>query len=164
MTQRNGLSMRWAALALLLAALAACGRGPEVPREGATFEPAIASAGGVTVRASVLPTSRLSERVARQYGIARSDATVLLLVSARRGSGAGETSVPARVVARVADLQGRSRALTLRELRVGDGADALLDYVGTVEVDAPETLVFDLEVVPQGAPAQRLQFTRDFFP
>lgn len=151
---------------LLLAALAAallagCGNDPP-PRAVPASVPQSANlqVGDLTVRASAVQTSALGPAVASEYGIERGDETVLLLVALRRGDDGQEVSVPARVEATVTDLRGQRHALELRELRSGE----LLDYVGTVQVSLPDTLRFELRIVPEGGRVSNMQFTREFHP
>lgn len=155
--------MRTALLALTLLLAAGCGGEPPAatPAEGAPPpQEAVARVGDTTVRATALQTSQLGEAVAREYGLARDDGRVLLLVAVRRGAEGQETSVPARVTARVTDLRGRQQPVEMRELRSGD----LLDYVGTTGVSPPDTLRFDIDVVAEDGTRADLQFTREFFP
>lgn len=113
----------------------------------------------LVVRASVLPTQTLGEAVATQYGIERDASTLMLLVGVRRGSDAQETALPARVTATAADLLGKRQDIAMREVRSG----AFVDYVGTAEVIAPDTLRFDIVATPEGGAPMTLQFNRDFF-
>ncbi|GAB2523135.1 DUF4426 domain-containing protein [Lysobacter humi (ex Lee et al. 2017)] len=149
--------MRSALLLACLLTLAACGGGAPRPAEPMPQSQQEASVriGDVTARASVIETTALDEAVARGYGIARSDRTALLLVALRRGEN-GDVSVPARVTATATDLRGNAQPVTLRELRSGD----LLDYVGTVAIDPPDTLRFDVRVVVDGA-ASTMRFSRE---
>ena len=163
------MQIRTALLALAIAALAACGGTPPQPvpaGAGASTQEAIAQVGDVTIRASVLQTSTLNEGVARQYGIERSDNLAMLLVSVRRGPEGQETSLPAQVLAKSSDLRGRAQVVEMRELRSGgpDPATALLDYIGTVEIDAPDTLRFDVRVTREDGSTSSMQFTREFHP
>ena len=116
--------------------------------------------GDTTVRASVVQTSALNEAIARQYGIERGDDIVMLLVGLREGPDAEETSVPASVTAGVTNLRGQKQVVEMRELRSGD----LVDYVGTLQVSPPDTLVFELTIELEGGPASTMRFTREFFP
>ncbi|MCM2335645.1 MAG: DUF4426 domain-containing protein [Pseudomonas sp.] len=157
--------MRLAATAVLIACAAAstgCGREPSAmtPAPAAAPQEATVRAGDITVRASTIQTSMLGDAVARQYGIARGDSTVLLLVAVRKGAEADETSVPATITATATDLRGRQQSVPMKELRSGD----LLDYTGLVDVGAPETVRFELSVVPDGGTPIAVRFTRDFFP
>lgn len=148
--------------ALLPLALVACGGGgaPSPSSGGSETQETISRIGDVTIRATAVPTTTLSEQVATQYGITRADNTVMLLVGVRQGSDAQEVALPARITATVTDLRGRRQDIAMRELRSGE----LLDYVGAVEVSPPETLRFDLTIVRDGGASSTMQFTRDFYP
>ena len=141
--------------------LAACGSpSPPEGHASATMEEAVARAGDVTIRASVVPTASLNPAVARQYGIEPDGGSVLLLVGVRRGPDMQQASLPARVTATATDLRGMRTAITMREIRSGD----FIDYAGTVRLTPPETLRFDLEVeLAAGAPSS-LSFSRDVYP
>lgn len=149
--------------------LTACGdsaRTPVAPAPAAQEE-AVSRIGDVTIRAVALPTSALGAEVARRYGIARDARTVMLLVGVRQGSTAEETSLPATITATVTDLSGQRQEIALRELRSNDpsaAGQALLDYVGTAEVNPPDTLRFDVTIVPEGGARSTMQFSREFFP
>ncbi|GAB3728752.1 hypothetical protein GCM10028862_06500 [Luteimonas pelagia] len=153
--------------ALLLAAIAtlsACGGERPEPARPVDAAPAQASVrvGDVTLRANVVETGTLGEEVARRYGIERRPGVALLFVGVRRGDGAGEQALPARVSATVTDLRGNTRPVALRELRSGEGDAALVDYAGTVEYAPPETLRFDIEADWGAARRGELQLQRDF--
>ncbi|WP_396615650.1 DUF4426 domain-containing protein [Lysobacter soli] len=159
------------AVSLLSIALTACGgsappASPSAPASALASQEAVSRIGDVTIRASAIPTSTLSEPVARQYGIARNDDTVMLLIGVRQGEGAQETALPARIVATASDLRGRKHVIDMRELRSGDpgSPQALLDYVGTVEVSPPDTLRFDVQIVRENGATSQMQFSRDFYP
>src|SRR5690606_16318367 len=95
----------WATAAFFL--LAACGSpSPPEGHAGATMEEAVARAGDVTIRASVVPTASLNPAVARQYGIEPDGGSVLLLVGVRRGPDMQQASLAARVTATATDLRG----------------------------------------------------------
>ncbi len=163
------MHLRPALLTLVLGVLAACGGAPPQPAPasaGTATQEAIARVGDVTIRASVLQTSTLNEAVARQYGIERSDNLAMLLVSVRRGPEGQETSMPAQVLVKSSDLRGRAQVIEMRELRSGgeDPATALLDYVGTIEIEPPDTLRFDVRVTREDGATSSMQFTREFHP
>lgn len=153
-------------IAVFVFALAAsgCGGGaPPAPVAGAgsaSTQEAVARAGDATIRASVVPTSTLDASVARQYGIERSDRTALLLVGVRSGAEGAEVSVPARVEVKASNLGGQAELVDMRELRSGD----LLDYVGVVTIEPPDTIRFDVRVTRDGGPSATMQFTREFYP
>ncbi|MDI9240649.1 DUF4426 domain-containing protein [Lysobacter sp. LF1] len=149
---------------LLTAGLSACGgSAPPPPASSGTSNTAaeaVSRIGDVTIRANAMPTASLGAQVAAQYGIARDDSTVMLLVGVRQGSDAQETALPAQVTATATDLRGRRHEIAMRELRSGD----LLDYVGTVDVSPPETLRFEVTIVREGGATSTMQFSRDFYP
>ena len=146
---------------LAVAVTTACSGSPPPPRAaGGATQSATARSGDVTIRASAVPTSTLGAAVASEYGIQRGDDTVLLLVALRKGAEGQEVSIPAQVRVTVTDLSGQRQDLPMRELRSGD----LLDYIGTVDVSAPDTLRFDLQIVREGGEVSSMQFTREFHP
>ena len=155
--------MRTAPTASLVLALilAAC-EGPSPPEghASATMEEAVASAGDVSIRASVVPTASLNAAVAGQYGIAPDRRSVMLLVGLREGEGMRATALPARITASATDLRGARTAIDMREIRSG----GFIDYVGTVRITAPETLRFELAIEHAAGAPSSLTFSRDFYP
>ena len=154
---------RAASFSLCMLALVACAPSASPPAStvsssGDASQEAVARAGDVTVRASAVPTLSLSPEIATRYGIERNEDSVLLLVMVRRGT--EESAVGARIQATATDLRGRPRPIEMRELRMGE----LLDYVGVVEADLPDTLRFDVQVTRNDGGTSNLQFTRDFRP
>ena len=150
-----------------LLALAGCGGdAPKPARIIETPQDAVSRHGDVTVRANVVRTDLLNETMARGYGIARDENTLLLMVSVRRGPDGQDVAIPAKIDASVTDLQGRRRSLALRELRTevpgASPAQALIDYIGATDVSAPDTLRFDLSIEREGGARTTMQFTREF--
>lgn len=131
-----------------------------------TPQEAITRIGDITIRANVLRTSNLNQAVARGYNIQRSDKTLMLLVSVRQGPDGQDIALPATVQTSVANLSGQRREIAMRELRTGDPGSgpgqALVDYVGTVDIAPPDTLSFDLKIVREGGATSLMQFSRDF--
>jgi hypothetical protein len=125
------------------------------------MQEAVARSGDVTVRASVMPTAMLDAQIAARYGITRSDTTAMLLVSLRRGPEGQEASLPAQVLVKASDLRGRAQLVEMRELRSEGG---LLDYVGTLEIDPPDTIRFDVQATRENGAVSTMQFTREFHP
>jgi hypothetical protein len=161
---RPGLLRRHLGFALLPILAVACG-GPQpaAPKAAGSTQASgesMVQVGDASVRASVVQTSMLPESVARQYGIARSATSVLLLVAVRRGPEATATAVPARVTATVTDLRGSRQPVVMRELRTG----GLVDYIGTVETTLPDTLRFDLAIAVDGSGQATMKFEREFYP
>src|SRR3546814_3246103 len=89
----------------------------------------------------------------------------MLLVGERRYGDAGETALPARVTAVASDLLGKRQQLEMREVRSGDPGSGpgqgFIDYVGTARVIAPDTLHFDVRVVPEGGTARSEEHTSE---
>lgn len=158
---------------LLLAALATvgCSREPTARVADAAApgsQEATLTVGDVTIRASAIQTSTLSEPVAAQYGISRDAGTVMLLVAVRQGPEGQEMALPAKVTATATDLRGQQQTLEMRELRSGAPGSPpeqqLLDYVGTVRAQVPDTLRFNVQVAREGSAPASLQFAREFYP
>lgn len=156
-------------LALLVLSMLASGacRGPDAPprpappgNAPAASAEAVTRIGDVSIHASAVQTSILDPSVARAYGINRDERRVLLLVAVRQGPDAEAVALPARVAATVTDLRGRRQDVAMRELRSGE----LLDYLGTIEIDLPETLRFEVTVTRAGGATSTLQLTREFHP
>lgn len=157
--------------AVLCAALLLSACGDDAPKQARRIDApqeAIARVGDVTIRANVMRTANLNEAVARGYGIQRSGNTLMLLVSVRQGPDGQDIALPATVQASVSDLHGQRRDIRMRELRTGDpGAgtgQALIDYVGIVDVSPPDTLSFDLKIAREGVAPASMQFNREFTP
>jgi hypothetical protein len=161
---------RVALTASLLLALAGCGGGQPAPPVSATTasQEAISRIGDVTIRATALPTATLAPEVASQYGIARDERSVMLVIGVRQGPEGQEVALPATITATATNLGGQRQPIALRELRSGDpstgSGQVLLDYVGTVETSLPDTLRFDVTIVREGGATSTMQFSREFYP
>ena len=150
---------RIAAITLLGFALAGCG-GADKPRPARILDAPLNAetrSGDVAVHAEVVRTAHLNPAMAQRYGIARSDDGTMLIVSVRKGPEGRETSPPATVTARYTDLQGQSHNVALHAADTGN----LVDQIGTFDIAAPDTLRFDVVVVPEGAAPMHLQFVRE---
>lgn len=161
---RRAMHLAVAMAFMSMLALGACGGSntppPAKPAASATSSEAVTRIGDVSIHASVVQTSTLAESVARAYGITRHENRVLLLVAVRQGPDAEAIALPAQIVATVTDLRGRRQDIAMRELRSGE----LLDYVGTVEIELPDTLRFDITVTRNGGATSTMQFDREFHP
>ena len=144
-------------------ALAACTGPATPPAAPSASQPQAAEAeakvDGATVHVTAVQTSQLPEQVAREYGIERSPRTILLLVNLRD---LGDGPAPS-VSASVTDLQARSTAVPLREVRILPADAGTTDYIGTVNATLPDTLRFTVRAVRDRATAT-LQLSRDFYP
>jgi Domain of unknown function (DUF4426) len=144
---------------LLCLLLAACADdAPKPAKRMDTPQEAVIRDGDATVRANVVLTGLLDERMTREYGIPRDDHTVLLMVSVRRGPEGFDVSLPAAITASATDLRGQARQIAMREMRVGE----LTDYIGITDVSPPDTLRFDVRIVREGSAASTMTFSRDF--
>lgn len=147
-----------AATAAAILGLVACTGGSDPKPAQPAPPPAELRVGDLHIIASVVDTTTLPEQVTRQYGITRAEDVYLLLVAVRRGAEGNETSVPARVDARVRTLNGNVLPIAMRETTT---AERFIDNIGTFEVSPPDTLQFTLQVTPRGAPTSTLNFTRE---
>jgi Domain of unknown function (DUF4426) len=153
--------MRLIAIITLCFALAACGDdAPKPAKRIETPQEAVTRDGDVTMRANVIATGLLHERMAQEYGIPRDGRSVLLMVSVRRGPDGFDISLPATITASATNLQGQTQSIAMREMRIGE----LTDYIGTAQMSPPETLRFDLKIMREGAATSTMTFSRDFEP
>lgn len=117
------------------------------PLQAALAQVHVAESGVHTLRASVVPSDRLSSEAAREHGIAvADDLGVLNVVVLERRQGA-QPSVPAEISATRTDLSGRAETIEMREVRANDG----VSYLGTFRVVASPTARFRIEALPAGA-------------
>jgi hypothetical protein len=141
--------------------LSACSGGGSTPRPAQPAPPpAEFQQGQLRISASTTPTWQLDERVARGYGIPRSDDGVLVLVTVREGPEGADAALEADASGWATDLQGRQYELSFRELRT----PGFVDQVAVLDVRAPDTLHFYLTIKPEGQPPKRLDFVREFHP
>jgi hypothetical protein len=133
------------------------GAATQVPGSSQQVEKRI---GDTSVYAVAMPTVAIPAAVASEHGIERREDVVMLRVSGRRGESGSEAAVPLQVKARVADLRGQVQALEMKEQQ----AAGLLDYVGTVETQIPDTLRFEIEVTTPSGARDTLQLTREVQP
>lgn len=146
--------MRASVRTLLLAALFAVG----VP---AAADPVVRD-GGYTVHYAAMSTRDLSPEMARRYGIRQAANRGLLLVNVQHESAPGISApLAARAEGSARTLLGEAQTLAFHALPGGDAAG---DLVAEFAFTPLETLRFDLQVRPQGAPrALPVQFQQQFF-
>lgn len=114
------------------------------------------------IRLGALPTWEMSEELARQSRIhPHGDGIVLLLVGLRESAHDKGIDAQARIQATATDLRGRTRAIALRVERSAPG---MIDYVGPIHVDAPDTLRFDVTVVHHDGTVKHVHFRERFKP
>jgi len=118
-----------------------------------------ASVGDVTVYMNAIQTSSIPAEVAREHGIAQRDDLIMLRVSPRRPGSNGEIiSAPVQVQATATKLGAAPQPLPLQQ----EVANGLVDYVGTVEVQLPESVSFQVTVATPGGASETLSLTGDF--
>lgn len=110
---------------------------------------------------NAISTDQLSPEVARAYNIVRSKNRAMLTVTiVKADDGLPGQSQAGTVTATAANLTGQIKNLTLREIR----EDQSIYYIGDVAVANAETLVFDIEAIPEGsADKLSVRFSRQFF-
>ena len=117
-------------------------------------------AGDITVHHNAVPTTSLTPDVARQYGITRSANRALVNISVRQGEPGADRAVQATVKLVATNLNGQRLDLRAREVREGDA----VYYLAEARITGNDTLVFDLEVTPEGATAPiKASFRQEFF-
>lgn len=116
--------------------------------------------GDTTVYAVAMPTTAIPAPVAAEHGIERRPDVVMLRISGRRGEAGNVVSAPLKVQATSTDLRGQVQTVELKEAM----AAGLVDYVGTVEADIPDTLRFDIRVTTPDGATQTMQLTREVQP
>ncbi len=158
-------------LALVALVAAGCGRESTAPATGApaTPPPAPAEAAGVAsrdfgdyvVHFNAISTDQLTPEVAKTYNIVRSRNRALLNVSVlKKVEGTTGKAVPSNITSRVANDTGQVKDSNLREIREGEA----IYYIADFAVSNAETLVFTLDVTPEGESSQlNVKFTRTFY-
>lgn len=117
-------------------------------------------AGDFSVHHNAVPTTSLTPDVARQYGITRSANRALVNISVRQGEPGADRAVQAKVKLVATNLNGQRLDLRAREVREGEA----IYYLAEARITGNDTLVFELEVTPEGASAPiTASFRQDFF-
>lgn len=150
--------------AILAIPLGGCGQGSETDRAPAARETTRENArefGDYVVHFNAQVTEMLPPEVARAYGIARSANRAMLNVSVlRKRAGSLGDPVEAGVVARASNLTGQLKTIALRQIEEGEA----IYYIGEVPVANRETLIFDIDVKPEGSERTfRIQFRQQFY-
>ena len=117
--------------------------------------------GNYVLHFNAISTNQLAPEVARAYNIVRSKNRAMLNVSIIKSLDGGlGVSQAAAVTATAANLTGQLKNLTLREIR----EDNAIYYIGDVAVANSETLIFNIDVVPEGETDRlSVRFSRQFF-
>ena len=117
-------------------------------------------AAGYVVHHNAVPTTSLTPDVARLYGITRSANRSLINVSVRQGEPGADRAVQAKVTLVATNLNGQRQELRAREVREGEA----VYYLAEARITGNDTLVFELEVTPEGAAAPiKASFRQEYF-
>ena len=106
------------------------------------------SFGNFIVHVNALTTDQLPTEVARGYQIQRSQNRAMLNVSVRKKVSGSEQPIPATVDVVVKNLTNQIKDMKLREIR--DSDPLAIYYIGEVPVNHEETLVFNVDLTPEG--------------
>ena len=117
-------------------------------------------ASGYVVHHNAVPTTSLTADVARQYGITRSANRTLVNISVRQGEPGADRAMQAKVSLVATNLNGQRQDLRTREVREGEA----VYYLAEARITGNDTLVFELEVTPEGATAPiKASFRQEYF-
>lgn len=113
--------------------------------------------GDWTVHVNALVTDQLSAEVASQYDITRSSSRAMLNVSAI--SNASGNGLNAEVAVTASNLSAQLRNLTMREITEGEA----VYYIGETPITNAETLIFTINITPEGMGPQSLRYMQQFY-
>jgi hypothetical protein len=140
-----------AGLAGILLACAALAAGTENSRDFGEY----------VVHFNAMATDMLPPRVAREYGITRSNSRGMINITVlKKLLGSPGQPVHARVEAAAVNLAGQRKDIRMREIREGTA----IYYIGDFGVSHEETLRFDVRIRPQGTQQSlQVEFSQDFY-
>ena len=117
--------------------------------------------GDYVLHFNAIGTDKLTENVARQYGIVRSRNRAMLNVSIlRKAEGTMGTPVTGDVTASATNLNGQLRNINLREIKEGTA----VYYIGETTITDGETLIFNVSATPvDGTSPYTVRFMKRFF-
>lgn len=145
---------------LALSTISACG-GPAEQATVPQAQPADASSvdiGGHMVHFSAQLTDQLPPEVARTYNIVRSKNRAMLNVSVLHS--ASGTPVTADIIVKTVNLTGQLKTVVMRKVQEQEA----IYYIGETPVANRETLIFDINVRPEGGDeASDIRFKRQFY-
>jgi len=150
--------MKTPSLLALVLLLAGCARG-EQPRPADLVAPAQGSSdfGSLRVHYNALPTSSISDAMAREYGVAKDPSTALVFVALRQVNDGQEENADGSVTAAAYDLQGARQDVNFKPVDIGE----YTDHIGVVAVSPRNTYRFELQVAADGR-SQAVEFQRNF--
>lgn len=117
--------------------------------------------GDYVLHFNAIGTDKLTESVARQYGIVRSRNRAMLNVSIlRKTEGTMGTPVTGTVTASAVNLSGQLRNINLREIKEGTA----VYYIGETGINDGETLIFTVDATPINETNRlTVRFMKQFF-
>lgn len=117
--------------------------------------------GDFVVHFNAQPTDMLPPKVARAYGIQRSENRAMLNVSVlRKAEGSIGQPVNAEVAVAARNLTGQLKSIEIRKI---EEAGAIY-YIGEIGVANRETLIFEIRVTPEGeSEAHVVSFRQQFY-
>lgn len=134
---------------------------PEAQEAGATF----VDIGDHTVHFSAMTTDTLTPEVARNFNVVRSKNRAMLNVSVIRNE--DRKPVEATVSLKTVNLTGQLKNVSVRKVTEGNPETdefIAIYYIGDTTVANRETLMFDIDVQPEGVEtASRVRFQREFY-
>lgn len=159
--------IRWfGPLAFAALGVAACDSGDEPnPNPDAARTQTLAENfkdfGDYVIHFNAISTDQLAPEVARTYDIVRSKHKAMLNIAIiRKVEGTLGKSVPGRVEARAANLTGQLKDIALRRIAEGEA----IYYIAEMPVANGETLIFDVDVLPENETARfSFRFKQSFF-
>lgn len=103
--------------------------------------------GDYQVHYNAFPSDTLTPQIASAYGIVRSKNRVILNIAVtRKQTDRPATSVPAFVNITAANLNGQVKSVRMKQVH----EDNAVYYLGLLSVSDDETLIFDVDVTPEG--------------
>jgi len=136
----------------------------DIAKSGPAAEPVEVTSkdfGDYVVHFNAISTDHLRPEVARTYNIARSKNRAMLNVSIiKKVAGTTGQSVSADVAVTANNLTGQVKNLKVRKIQEGDA----VYYIGDVPIANAETLIFGVNVQPEGGTDNyAVRFSRQFF-
>ncbi len=111
---------------------------------------------------NAIPSSLIEASVAKSYNIVRSDSRALTNISVhKKNSDSSTAAVNADIAVKVTNLTGQLKPMELKRISEQDTA---IYYIGMVNVSNGETLVFDLNINPEGTDKDiAIKYKQSFF-
>jgi hypothetical protein len=117
--------------------------------------------GDYVVHFNAIGTDLLPPKVAKEYGIRRSNQRAMLNIAVQKKKlGTSVQPVAAKVTASAVNLAGQAKDIRLREIR----EPYAIYYIGEFSVSNEETLKFSVDVIPEGSSdSLTVKFRQQFF-